>query len=160
MNKLLRKRLLQMARADQAMRRGGKWNKEVDKCNAEKLKQIIRRYGWPDISLVGKRGAKAAWLIAQHADFDVRLQIRFLRLLQKSVHDGNAPAWQYAYLVDRVRLNSGRPQLYGTQFRTNKRGTLQLWPVQNRKQLAARRLRMGLEPLTRYRRRIFARFSK
>lgn len=39
----------------------------VHKRNASRLALIIDRYGWPGISLVGEDGARAAWLVAQHA---------------------------------------------------------------------------------------------
>ncbi len=40
---------------------------EVHDRNAERLEQIIKQYGWPVTSLVGKDAAHAAWIILHHA---------------------------------------------------------------------------------------------
>ena len=156
-NKKIRRKLLIMAQADQAMRTGKSlWNKAKDRERAHHLAEIVMCHGWPDANMVGIEGATAAWLIAQHADFDVKLQAHFLKLLRASVSKKKAPASHLAYLADRVRVNHGRPQLYGTQFRTNKRGKLTLWKVVNRKQLDIRRKHIGLEPIALYRKRMLA----
>ncbi len=75
-----------MAQADQAMRTGKSlWNKAKDRERAHHLAEIVMCHGWPDANMVGIEGATAAWLIAQHADFDVKLQAHFLKLLRASV---------------------------------------------------------------------------
>ncbi len=40
----------------------------VDQANTAWLTELIARRGWPGRTLVGKDGAHAAWLLAQHAD--------------------------------------------------------------------------------------------
>ena len=35
------------------------------------LKEVVEEHGWPTHDLVGEDAASAAWLVAQHADFDV-----------------------------------------------------------------------------------------
>jgi len=66
--------------------------------------------------LVGTDGVRDAWLLAQHADHDLSTQRWALELLSKAVADGEANARHEAYLIDRVRMNEGREQLYGTQM--------------------------------------------
>jgi uncharacterized protein DUF6624 len=39
----------------------------VHRKNAQRLREIIGEYGWPDTELVGSDGTLAAWFIAQHA---------------------------------------------------------------------------------------------
>jgi len=39
----------------------------VHRTNASRLREIIEAQGWPAEDVVGKDGAEAAWLIAQHA---------------------------------------------------------------------------------------------
>ena len=67
-----------MAKKDQEMRSGHKkgvrLNGNIDKQNNAELKRIIREYGWPTISLVGKKASSNAWLLAQHADKDQKFQ--------------------------------------------------------------------------------------
>jgi len=40
----------------------------VDATNSARLRGIVAKYGWPGISLVGKKGAAAAWTIVQHSE--------------------------------------------------------------------------------------------
>jgi Family of unknown function (DUF6624) len=87
----------------------------IDVANTDRLRAIIAEHGWPGRALVGDDGAEAAWLIAQHADHQLDFQREALALLERAVHDGDASASHLAYLKDRVRMNEGRPQLFGTQ---------------------------------------------
>ena len=50
-----------------------------------------------------------------------------------------------AYLEDRVRVNAGQPQLYGTQV-TVTDGELGPSPIDDRERLDERRAEAGLEP--------------
>jgi hypothetical protein len=38
-----------------------------------------------------------------------------LHLMQRCVEEGRLPRWQLAYLEDRIAMQEGRPQRYGTQ---------------------------------------------
>jgi hypothetical protein len=78
--------------------------------------ELVARRGWPGRSSVGEDGAHAAWLLAQHADRRPELQQVFLEAMRGAVKMGEASPADLAYLEDRVRINAGRPQLYGTQF--------------------------------------------
>src|SRR3989338_703283 len=87
-NKKIKESLLLMIERDQKMRKlfmkkRSNWNANVDMKNTEKLKKIINKYGWPGKSLVGEKAADAAWLIAQHADHDVKFQEKCLCLIKK-----------------------------------------------------------------------------
>lgn len=147
-----------MAKIDQAARRHAQNTgtretvKEIDQANTEKLKKIIQRYGWPTTALVGRRGSHAAWLIAQHADRDVRFQEKCLRLMEvahKKCPDYVEKA-DIAFLTDRVRVNRGKPQLFGTQFYFKKNGNLALRPVYPKRGLEKRRKDYNLPPLKEY----------
>jgi hypothetical protein len=121
----------------------------VDRDNMKRLKQIIRRYGWPDRSLVGQDGAQAAFLIAQHATFDVDFQKMALAALRASVERGQNDRQQLALLEDRVRMMTNEPQLYGTQLRIEN-GKLIPYTIADPEHVDARRAAMGLGPLKEY----------
>lgn len=104
-----------MAREDQRPRKLGYQNTKVDKLNVKELKTIIKRYGWPITSLVGKNGAEAAWLIAQHAT-DIHFQKSCLKLIKKAAESNSVPRHHIAYLTDRILVRSKKPQIFGTQF--------------------------------------------
>lgn len=54
-----------------------------------------------------------------------------------------------AYLEDRVRVNTGRPQLYGTQFYGDQNG-FGPQPIEGREHLDERRAAVGLQPFADY----------
>ncbi|HEX6420956.1 MAG TPA: DUF6624 domain-containing protein [Acidimicrobiales bacterium] len=112
----LRRELLDMQEADQADRTGAPVEEWDDDARTARLAEIVDEHGWPTRSLVGDDGATAAWLIAQHSDLDVEFQARALELMRQAVDDGEADPTELAYLEDRVALNQGRPQTYGTQI--------------------------------------------
>lgn len=88
-----------------------------DYSRTARLKEIVDEHGWPTHDLVGEDAASAAWLVAQHADFDVAFQQQARELLREAVDDGQADPSELAYLDDRVQVNLGLPQTYGSQVR-------------------------------------------
>jgi GNAT superfamily N-acetyltransferase len=118
----------------------------VDLANTERLEEIVDEHGWPGRSLVGKKGAHNAWLLAQHAHYRLDFQRRVLVLLEQAVAAGEASAADLAYLTDRVRMHEGRPQLYGTQLVGVEGGTPVPWAVEDPDGLDTRRTEAGLEP--------------
>jgi hypothetical protein len=112
----LRRELLEMQAADQAERASEPVEAWNDAARTERLAEIVDEHGWPTRELVGADGATAAWVIAQHSDLDVAFQERALELMREAVEAGQADASELAYLEDRVALNRGRPQIYGTQI--------------------------------------------
>lgn len=156
----LRERLLRLKAADQVARQAviagdfkdKEANRRLDETDARHLpllRAIVDRHGWPTKSMVGADGAEAAWLLAQHADTDPSFQERCLGLIEPLVPRGEVQRSEYAYLVDRVRVNRGRPQVYGTQVREVP-GGYEPEPVEDPAGLDARRAAAGLPPIQTY----------
>jgi hypothetical protein len=143
-----------MAKADQEARRKGSVTtiRSVDAKNQAALKSIISKYGWPTVSLAGKDGAHAAWLLAQHADQDPKFQERVLELMRATGDD--VEQRDIAYLTDRVMVKKQGKQFYGSQFFKDQKGNLVPRPIVNIKGLDERRKRMGLEPFRNYKRKL------
>lgn len=120
---------------------------EVHRDNAKQLEAIIDEFGWPGISLVGEDGSWLAWMIAQHAISLPVFQRRCLDLLSVAVERGDAPAVHAAYLIDRIRFNERRPQVYGTIFDWDEYGQLTPWTIENEAGVDERRKGVGLSPL-------------
>ncbi|BCL15544.1 DUF6624 domain-containing protein [Micromonospora sagamiensis] len=114
--------------------------------NADRLGEILDRHGWPGRSLVGPEGARRAWLVAQHADRQLELQRRALRLMESAVAAGEADPAQLAMLRDRVLVNEGRPQIYGMQIADVVDGAPVPWPCEEPDRLDERRAEVGLAP--------------
>jgi hypothetical protein len=110
---------------------------------------VISDVGWPGKSLVGKDGANAAWLLAQHADRDPAFQRRCLDLLATAVERGEAAIVQQAYLTDRVLLHEGKPQEYGTQA-IARDGRFEPRKLRDPDHVDQRRASVGLGPLAGY----------
>ncbi|KAF0808549.1 hypothetical protein A6D6_00258 [Alcanivorax xiamenensis] len=99
------------------------------------------------MSLVGKDGAKATWLIAQHSVSDPEFMAECAGLLEEAVSRDDAEGWQLAFLQDRVCTLSGNPQYYGTQFDTDEEGWPIPFPIEDRAAVNVRRACLGLNSL-------------
>jgi hypothetical protein len=119
----------------------------VHRKNAERLREIIAECGWPGHQLVGEKGARAAWLIAQHAIGEPDFQRSCLALMQAGAANRDIPAWQPAYLDDRIRMFEGRPQRYATQFEIGADGMPIAYLTEEPETVDERRAEIGLEPL-------------
>ena len=114
--------------------------------NADRLAEILDTDGWPTTSLVGPEAARRAFLIAQHADQQLDLQRRVLPLLTAAVSAGEADPSMLAMLRDRILVNEGRPQIYGTQIAGVADGEPVPWPVADPEGMDERRAEVGLAP--------------
>lgn len=145
--------LLEMSEADQAMRgayqTGVEWDASVDEANTARLKEIVEEKGWPTVSMVGKKAASAAWTLVQHADKDPAFQEKCLGLM-RGLPAEEVTLWNVALLEDRVRMNTGRPQLYGTQFKMSEGNFGPAVPIEDEEHLEERRAAMGLNTYEEY----------
>jgi hypothetical protein len=116
----------------------------VDATNSARLRGIIAKHGWPGISLVGKKGAGAAWTIVQHAE--PLLQRQGLESMKAAAGKGDMPWPLVATTIDRVLVGEGKRQLYGTQFD----GHMEPLPIEDAENVDKRRAEMGLPPLAEY----------
>src|SRR3972149_4787486 len=160
MNRKLAKIINKMAIIDQKMRREaaktGIWDKQNDKKNTLKIKEIIKKFGWPTINLVGKKASHNAWLLVQHADHDIKFQKKCLKLMENiyKINPNLINKTNIAYLKDRVLVNEGNKQLFGTQFYTNKKGIFGPRPIKDIKNLDKRRKEYNLPPFSEYKKLI------
>jgi hypothetical protein len=162
-NDALRGELLNRAAQDQAARESlppghdmQQWNEivePVDRANTAWLKEIVAKYGWPGHQLVGEAAAHAAWLLVQHAPPD--FQEDCLPLLEGAVARDDASRRDLAYLIDRVLMHRGEPQIYGTQY-LEKDGIVTLWQVHEPAGLDERRAALGLKLEAQNRARLLA----
>ncbi len=123
----------------------------IDQHNFSKLQKIIETYGWPGYNLVGEEGSNIMWLLIQHQDNHLEFQKKCLVLLKKAVDNNNASFINYAYLIDRIFINEGKEQIYGTQWKIIE-GNLSLQPVKDYDHLDERRKQAGLSTIEEYKR--------
>lgn len=98
------------------------WNSFKDSVfttHQKRLDEIFKKYGYPGYDLVGKEGSGNFWLMVQHSDHNPEFQKKVLEKMKVEVDKGNAEPSKYGLLVDRVNLNTGKAQIYGTQVTYN-----------------------------------------
>ncbi len=122
---------------------------EIDRANTQAMKKIVLAYGWPTITEYGQSFAGMAHILVQHADHDLPFQRKVLRLMTPMVDRGDVDATSYAYLWDRVAVNSKQKQRYGTQGYFERRKYI-LRPVEDPKNLDKRRAKVGMGPAKDY----------
>ena len=120
----------------------------VDRQNTARMHEILEAYGWPGWSLVGEEGSTAAWVLVQHADLEPEFQELALAYLMGAVAAQDASKGDLAYLIDRVRVAKGLPQVYGTQVGPGPDGDLP--PIEDPDNVDARRAEAGLGTLEEY----------
>lgn len=136
-----------------ALRRYVERQDSVDAANISRLKEIVREHGWPGRQAAGPEAAEAAFLIAQHATSDPAFQETYLEFLRAEYERGQVSGGAVALLTDRVRVQRGLPQLYGTQLSIQD-GRLVLDPIEDEENVDERRGALGLGPLAEYLERV------
>ena len=141
--------IFSMSEADQQMRMSRVWDSTVDLRNTRRMKEIVQQMGWPTRTKVGAEASHQAWLLVQHADHDRQFQEHCLALMKAEALN-EVSAADIAYLEDRVRVKSGQPQLYATQFFVAATGAFGPGPIEDPENVDERRKAVGLGPLAEY----------
>lgn len=131
-----------------------KWNSFKDSVyttHQKRLAQIFDKYGFVGIDLAGEEGSLHFWLMVQHSDHNPDFQKEILEKMKIEVDKGNADPSNYGLLVDRVKLNTGQKQVYGTQVDYNF-DIAQAYPkkLMDSINVNKRRESIGLEPIEVY----------
>ena len=140
--------LQEVFESDQSMRtNGGSINARVDRENLATVVSLIEKCGMPTLEEVTQNQMMAIWLVFQHGDNASRK--KYLPQIRKSVENGDLEEGQLALMEDRILVNDGKPQIYGSQFRIED-GDLVLYELANPETVDKRRAKVGLEPLSEY----------
>lgn len=86
---------------------------EADAENEKALLAMVPPEGWFLKSRYGDKAARAAFHIVQHSNLE--LWRRFVPVLEPLVAKGEVDGQSYGLMYDRLALNEGRPQRYGSQ---------------------------------------------
>lgn len=127
----------------------GKLLDKVDSINLIKVENILDNYGWLGKEVVSEKGTNALWLIIDHAEPAV--QKRYIGVMRQAIEEGRLEGKYLALVEDRIALDSGQEQIYGTQYILNEKSNLnELLPVMDIEQIDVRRAKVGLTPLREY----------
>lgn len=155
----LRTELLSLGREDQADRKGFsdamKSNDAAyadrlvaaDSARTARLRAIVAKHGWPTVALVGRDGVNAAWLVLQHTP-DASWQRDMLPVLEGAAGAGELPRADLALFTDRVLVQQGLPQRYGSSFAVVA-GRLVAAPIEDEGRVDVRRA-VGLPSMADY----------
>ena len=125
----------------------------VDSLNQATVFGILDKKGWP--SHLSEKANRAIWIVIDHSDLAYRS--KYLGLVKEKAEDGVLDKTDYAILNDRVCMEEGKPQIYGTQIKMaativddDIAMQLCLWPVENPAALDSLRSTVGLSPIEEY----------
>jgi hypothetical protein len=122
---------------------------ETDSINLQTVNKILDLYGWLGKDKIGSKANEALFLVIQHADSTI--MIRYFPLLVQSYELRQTPGKFYAMMLDRILVEKGQKQLYGTQLKMPEAGGKMIpYPIENEKEIDIRRRRLGLNTLADY----------
>ncbi len=127
----------------------------LDAKHVARLREILAQHGWPTKSMVGVKPGGAAWMIAQHGGAEILA--RTLPMMYEAVKRGELEEGLYATSLDRVLVQQGKKQAYGTQFDTDPAtGKCEPKPIEDPERVDERRIRAGMGPLAEYKAQLCA----
>jgi hypothetical protein len=115
------------------------------KANSDALKAILDHISWTELAALSPQTARQAWLLISHSPDD-DFKRRMIAIFEPLARNGSIPGSDYANLVDDVRMDEGRPQLYGTNYECRD-GVYQPKPTEDMATLNARRAALGMETI-------------
>lgn len=135
--------------SDQRIRQGGVPFAEFarqDHKNQELVISILEKCGMPTLDEATREQLNAIWLVIQHTRRKYRE--KYFPLIEEGYKNGLFSSNQYATMKDRILMDRGEPQLYGSQIKNG-----QLYKLDSPAKVNERREKMGMEPLEVYLRR-------
>ncbi len=116
-----------------------------DSERTKQLKLIVSKSGWPTIAEVGIEASNGALVMLKHSG-DHQWQRSLLPELRQLADKNQLDISVLALIIDDLLIASGRPQFYGTQFKSF-RSRKVLYEVVDPPQLDARRASAFLPPI-------------
>ena len=159
-NEELKRELLQMRDEDQAVRapfieQGRQPNeaevramRERDEADTKRMSEILDKYGFPGVKLVGIGATRAFIVMLLHSP-SLALQKRALPHVERAARRKEIPPDDFAMLTDDVLAAEHKPQLYGTNFKFVG-GKVALDATKDVARLDERRRKLGMAPIAEY----------
>jgi hypothetical protein len=120
-----------------------------DSMNLEAVKKIINKYGWLGYNEIGNDCNLILFNTIQKAD--LQTQITYFPIIKDAVKNNRALKIHELYLQDRIYLNQGRHQIYGSQVLLDPESEKYfVLPLDEPESVDKRRAEVGLQPMADY----------
>ena len=122
---------------------------ETDSANQASVSNILDTYGWP--TGLSDAANKAIFLVIDHSD--LKTMNKYIGLFRDAVEKGYIQMNDLVTMEDRMLMNEGKPQKYGTQAYSlveDGNTVTYIWPVEDPDKLDALRKSVGLIPIGAY----------
>jgi hypothetical protein len=116
---------------------------------ANALKALLLKRGWPTAPVVGQGAVDAAAGLAIRGELDLPFLRAFIDAQEAAFKRGETGGATLAYLVDQVLVREGKPQRYGTNFVWDGKEYVPS-PIENEANVDARRATLGLDTLAEF----------
>ena len=142
--------LERVLKSDQETRTNGSGIDEgIDKENQQLVVSIIENCGFPTAEQHGSKSVEAVFLVIQHAG--KKLRETYFPLIKQSAEKGDIPWNRVALMEDRMLMDKGEKQKYGSQLRKDHGSSeWEVWPIEDPENVNKRRAEVGLEPIEEY----------
>lgn len=146
--------LSEVYESDQKIRKANDLIKHAkeDHRNQELVISIIEKCGIPTLNEVTQKEMTAIWLGLQHTTKKHRK--KYFPQIEKAVKNGDLSKQQYALMKDRILMDEGKPQIYGSQIQDGK-----LYQLENPETVNERRKKMGMGTIEEYLKRFNIQFN-
>lgn len=84
-----------------------------DSTNIKRIEYLIKKYGYAGKSLVGEPTNETMWYVIQHSD---KIK-KYYPIIKTAGKTNELPKKLVAKMYDRILINEGKEQIYGTQGR-------------------------------------------
>lgn len=120
-----------------------------DSINIDIVCQILDENGWISSQVIGEKGEGTVFYVILHSN--LRIQNKYLSIIENAVDKGDFKKSNYALLIDKMCVEKGENQIYGSQVgRNEETGEFFVFPIDNPVEVDKRRESVGLPPLKAY----------
>ena len=128
----------------------GQWLliKKTDSLNCIIASSFLDKYGWPNPNLFSNNTNKAIFYVIQHSELNI--QKKYEKVLEKAFKEKQLSPQKYASFKDRLNMEQGDYQIYGTQLKSLINDKLNFHPIYHEKSVNKRRKNVGLNTIQEY----------
>lgn len=98
------------------------------------------------------------WLVVQHSPYDQYME-QYIERFRQWAERSDLSKSRVALMTDRILMNKGEPQIYGSQITSRNGGPNELYDLRDPEYVDYRRAQMGMGPLQEYAQRFGVEFD-